>query len=470
MNSYTVKIMTFFLCLFVLITVTSQIYLAFQDSYKTETAVFITAVDSAVFKGVYVRNETVLHYDGGGVISYPSPDGSKIAKNSPVAYVYDSEQDITTNQTIDKLNKEHELLVKVQNKGTTDVAQPEFLSKLIEEKYQSIAACIEKNDLELLSTERDELLTLLNILQIVTKKETDYSARTKLLAEQIATLTAAKKEPRQIVTTEKAGYFASYTDGYEDIISLDKINDITADEIKAIGAGTPLATKSGSKAIGKIIDSYSWKMVGLVDNSTMRFIASTKVQLKLSSNPQPVTATIDEIKPTDNPHESIIILSCDKLTYDIVQHRSERVELIISDHDGIKVPRKAIRFLNGDKGVYVQMGQSISFKKLDVIFEGDDYVVSSREPKEGYLRLYDDMLVEGLKVADEKAITETIREPDRPTKAGEPSAAQTVVGGTVAKDKVASATTTKTSELVTVPTIVPPTEAPKITETVSGSD
>ena len=72
----------------------------------------------------------------------------------------------------------------------------------------------------------------------------------------------------------------------------------------------------------------------------------------------------------------------------------------VQNYEGIKVPRKAIRFnKDGEKGVYIKLGENIIFRKIDVIFEGDDYVISAANPDSDYLMLYDDIIVEGIDAA-----------------------------------------------------------------------
>ena len=88
--------------------------------------------------------------------------------------------------------------------------------------------------------------------------------------------------------------------------------------------------------------------------------------------------------------------------------------LVKGEYDGIKVPRSAIRFrdieesttnvLTGEvtttmvnyRGVYVLDGEEVVFRKLDVIYEGDDYVLSAVNQSGGYLLLYDSIIVEGI--------------------------------------------------------------------------
>ena len=46
-------------------------------------------------------------------------------------------------------------------------------------------------------------------------------------------------------------------------------------------------------------------------------------------------------------------------------------------------------------------GETVTLRKLDVIYEGDDYVLSSLNAGDGYLILYDSIIVEGIDVNGE---------------------------------------------------------------------
>ena len=79
-----------------------------------------------------------------------------------------------------------------------------------------------------------------------------------------------------------------------------------------------------------------------------------------------------------------------------MQCRTERVELILNDYSGIKVPREAIRFnKKNEKGVYILQGQRIAFKKLDIIFECDEYLLSKITSDNEYVSVYDDIILNG---------------------------------------------------------------------------
>ena len=397
MDTITGKVLVLILSIFMLVTVFHQFVQVFEDDYTTETATVYSSAEKVTFNGVYVRNETIVSGGKNGVLSYPSSDGSKVAKDSVVAYVYRSANDIYINQQIENLKNEVEILKKEQSPGTTVVAQPEFISSLIDEKYRTITTLAARNDLSSLRSESNDFQMLTGIYQIVIGEETDYNYRIEQLEKQIKLLEAKQNNPIDIITVPNSGYFISYVDGYEDILSTDKLSSITADDIKEVIKNDGYnAAKVSKKAVGKIVDDYEWDLVGIVNPKDASFNPGKEVKVKLSSTPDLLTAKITDVIETDDPEECVIVLSCEKLNFNLVQYRTERVEIILDDFNGIKVPREAVRFnKNNEKGVYVLLGQRIAFKKVDVIYECDEYLLSAITSDTGYISVYEDIILSG---------------------------------------------------------------------------
>ena len=397
MDTITGKVLVLILSVFMLVTVFHQFVQIFEDDYTTETATVYSSAEKVTFNGVYIRNETVVSGGKSGVLSYPSSDGSKVAKDSVVAYVYKSANDIYINQQIESLKNEVEILKKEQSPGTTVVAQPEFISSLIDEKYRTITTLAARNDLSSLRSESDDFQMLTGIYQIVIGEETDYNDRIEQLEKQIKLLEAKQNNPIDIITVPNSGYFISYVDGYEDILSTDKLSSITADDIKEVIKNDGYnAAKASKKAVGKIVDDYEWDLVGIVNPKDASFNPGKEVKVKLSSTPDLLTAKIADVIETDDPEECVIVLSCEKLNFNLVQYRTERVEIILDDFNGIKVPREAVRFnKNNEKGVYVLLGQRIAFKKVDVIYECDEYLLSAITSDTSYISVYEDIILSG---------------------------------------------------------------------------
>ena len=54
------------------------------------------------------------------------------------------------------------------------------------------------------------------------------------------------------------------------------------------------------------------------------------------------------------------------------------------------------------KGVYALKGEQVEFKKIDVKFEGSNYVLSkTHDNDKSYLALYDNILIEGVEADEE---------------------------------------------------------------------
>ena len=264
-----------------------------------------------------------------------------------------------------------------------------------------MATQLAKKDVSDIKSSRDDLLTLMSIYQISVKQEDGYDDRIASLELQIDELMKNRKTYKKAITSDDSGYFVSYTDGYEKKLNLDDTSDITADVIKDVIANEKSMRAGRSKnEIGKLIKGYNWKIAGIIDNSDSVYNPGDSVKLSFASTPDTVTAVIESLEPTDDPSEWVLILRCDEMTYDLVQKRVERVEMTLNDFEGIRVPREALRFnKNNEKGCYVLWGQRVLFKKVDTIFEDNDYILSRITSDESYVCVYDDIIIEGVDTA-----------------------------------------------------------------------
>ena len=407
MNSATSKVLVVILILFLLTTVINIAYHGLVNKYNTETALSYTTSNKVTFNGVYVRDEEVLTFDGGGVVGYAIADGGKVSKNSAVAYIYNDEKSIEAKQDIEKLQSELDILTKIQNPGTTEVAQPSYLTSLIQEKYLNIAYNKELGNMDKIETAKNELLVQLSTMQIVTDPQSSFESRITELKSQISTLESQMTDPISTIWVDRPAYFVSYIDGYEDTLSTSMMYDLSVDDLDKIDDEAD--NLDTTNVIGKLIDDYKWYMVGVIDNHEKIFNIDDVVTLNLKSSSVNIKGTIKQIKDTDNPNESIVYVMCSNMIKDVVQHRVETVEMSIQNYNGIKVPSSALRFkdieetdedgntsVNSYEGVYIKVGEQVKFKKIDVIYRGDDYVISKAVASNEYLALYDDIIVESV--------------------------------------------------------------------------
>ncbi|MGN0620926.1 MAG: HlyD family efflux transporter periplasmic adaptor subunit [Porcipelethomonas sp.] len=410
MKSVTSRIVSLLLVICITTCLFSIGYHIVNKGYETETAVLSTADELVSFKGVYIRDESLVKYSGNGAVNYCVADGGKLGKGSVIAEIYSDESQIDNSAEIAALEHELELLKKIQNPGTVELAQPANIAGLVEERYKDIISLREKGKIDEISSDRDELLVLMSTYQLVTDADIDLTQRISEISSRISQLKASGSVPLDTIVSDSSAYFVSYADGYEDKFSSQTLQSITADDIKNASDGN---TNGDWNVIGKLISGYEWYIAGVIDNSKQFCSLDDKVTMKFRSTSDMVEGTVFDIRATEKNSESIVIIKCDEMTYDLVQHRTESVDMIKGEYEGIKIPRKAIRFKDtaeyvtdesgeertemvNSKGVYVKVGEQIVFKKLDVIYEGDRYVLSALNAGSDYVALYDDIVVEGV--------------------------------------------------------------------------
>lgn len=405
-GSFMVKLLRNVVLVLLLIVFISIVYNFRNRESNTVSALTASAVSSKEYKGVFIRDEEMLLYSGNGVLSYNVSDGGKVGNGTIIADVYPSDEQLSIKREKAKLEKELTILQKIQNPGTLEAAQPASLSESIDASYRSLVYYRDMGDYNSLNEVKDELLVQLSTYQIITNEVKDFNQKISDIKAEIDKLNAQTVVPKEQIPAPRSAYFASYCDGYEDKIRTDNLDHISSDMINEIVDKKSTAPN----VVGKLIDGYGWYLAIVADNSKKEYSVGNEVKLRFDSSAESYPAVIHDIRE-ESPDRSVIIIFCDKFNYDLVQHRTEKVELIQGEFTGLKVPREAIRFADvtssytdeegnekekvmTSKGVYIRKGEQVVFKKIDVIYEGGDYVLSKITNDNEFLALYDDIMIE----------------------------------------------------------------------------
>lgn len=401
----------------VLVTVCTIMYHFVDTSYETETAIRATADESKIFDGIYVRDETILTYDCEGAVSYQISDGGKAAVGDVIAQIYADESAIEVQQQINTLQEKLDVLERISNVGTLEQAQPETLSRQFTEYYKEIVFYKDQEDYDAIALAEEEFLEAYSTYQIVISDgEVSFADQISALTDEITSLEAETSDQIGSITAESAAYFVSHVDGYESKLTIEKLDDITPELLQQVLDADSDSTDSTESdgVIGKTIAAYDWYMLGMIDNQDLKYQVGDTVTLRVLTSSAEATAMIEELRTCEETDDVMVVLHCETMVSDFVQNRVDHVEIVLGEYEGIQVPRDAIRFQDVEttvvdeetgeettkvvncRGVYVEDGEEIVFRQLDVIYEGEDYVLSNLNAGDGYLMLYDSIIVEGI--------------------------------------------------------------------------
>ena len=394
-SSATIKVMTVLLSLFVVVMVAYQVYYHFNEKRDTVEAELYTYNDNVTARGVFVRDENVITYSGDGVLEYNFADASKVSVGSTVANVYASEEDILNVNRIEQLENRIAELERAEQPGTTDYIQPESLKSQIDAKYKLLISASIDNDFDTVKKYESEISQIMSIYNLVTNATDSYDSVIASLKKELKDLKKSVKKPKEKIDASETGYFVSYADGYEAILNKEKCVNLNKQQIVDIIEGNDSVAKPPNSA-GKLLKDYSCKILMVIDNDE-RVVSGIELKAMLSASKETYNVYVESVKDAGDG-QSIVILTCDSLDSALVSERVQRIELVFDDYTGLKVPREAIRFNSKkEKGVYVILGQDVQFKKIDIVYEGEDYVLSKNTSNEDYLLLYDQILLEAVK-------------------------------------------------------------------------
>ena len=412
MNEITTRILKMLLLVFAVVLAVTLFYHLFFTNYETENAIYYEGNAVSTFQGVYVRNETVRLYEGSGAVRYCVDDGAKLGVGSVIAEIYANKEQIDLRRTIAEKEAELAMLSKLENPGTSENAQPAKIASLIDEQFKSMIRQREQGDISAVCSARQDLTVLMSTYEKITNASVDYQDRIVALEDEIARLSRRKTAPDNVIRAEKSAYFVSHADGYESVLTVDRVRQLTPDLLSTVTDDNSAGSNSG-QVIGKLIDDYAWYIVGVFDNTKLRLSEDDIATVRLESHPSDLHVQVVSLTAAGDITQTQGVFRCDQLTGEVVQHRTERVEILRGNVGGIRVPRSAIRFKNMEveetdeegnvtkqmkdvMGVYVLVGETAEFRQIDIVYTDEDFYLSALDAGDGFVKLYDDIIVKGV--------------------------------------------------------------------------
>ena len=145
----------------------------------------------------------------------------------------------------------------------------------------------------------------------------------------------------------------------------------------------------GMRGSCKVLYSNVWKGACVTDAETAsRLKVGQVVVLRIDACDNPVEkAEICEISPEEEG-KCVVVFSSNRTPEGLMQCRKVSAEVVIRRYEGLKVPKKAFVEENGETGVYVQTVTQQVFRKAEIAYESDPYVIV-REGENTSLKLYD---------------------------------------------------------------------------------
>ena len=247
-----------------------------------------------------------------------------------------------------------------------------------------------------------DLTLSLNKIGVATGRTTNFSGAIGQLESEINTTKAEINSPLNTLYSTHTGYFIQYVDGYENVATVDNFENLSYEQ------GMEIINSSNSYShstdeYGKIITNYRWSLVTYVDSAYLDNIyegRNLNISLDINSN-EFKKATVEKV--IDLGDKAMVVLECTVMDRQAASSRVTDCEILFRQYTGIKIPKTAIHFVDGNMGVYVNFSNVVYFRRIDPIYEDDNYVIVPKDKSESnQVELYDSIIVKGRNLYDGK--------------------------------------------------------------------
>lgn len=396
----TRRIIEIVVIVLVLTFITYQFFASYYSAITTESAVYFEHSEGTELNGTIIRSEHLVSADTNGTIHYVIGDGERVAKGGTIARVYTDEKASAAAIRIDEIDEQLAIIEEMESYGDSTAVDLGTINTKINESVNDFLYSLSDNNYEDSAALKTKLLTALTRKQIATGAKVDFSSLKFSLSEERTSLVSVMGSPKSEYVSGYAGYFVSTTDGYEGMLTTDDLSVYTPEYLDS------LSPSKNSGTVGKIVYDYTWYVAATIPLSdSMYYKAEETVKLNIEAAGQTVTAVIEKVNLSKISDTATVIFSCNEMSSELASIRSGKMTVIKDEYKGLKVSSRAVRTVDGVRGVYVTSGIAIKFVEVEIIFSNDEYTICKLNTSDSEkLRLYDEVVVKGQGLYDGKII------------------------------------------------------------------
>ncbi len=387
------------------------IYLVFHllSGFTTDITTIAAEIQSkkSVISGdCYIfRDEHYLYSSYGGAVAYLTSDGEKVSINQSVAQTFSDSSGYSAREELTAIEEKLAILEESELPKGAAKSDTASVDKRINSYYHLILQNISEGKYSHAMQSMSALLAQMNRRRIIIDRQYDFSSVRSALEARKASLTSNLSGRSETVFSDTSGYFFFGIDGYEDSFTASAAENLTFSSFDALTSQSPSVQNdtAGRYPIGKIATGYKWYIALPIEQAKADEITvGQKYKGVFPYNyDTELTLTAEKVL-TDSSERAIAVFSCSDMPSGFSYLRSQAVEIVLSESEGYRVPKTAVRIVDGYEGVYTLYGSTVVFKRIDILLEVEGhYIVSCVDP------LKKDESTEAESTSDALAETET---------------------------------------------------------------
>ncbi len=349
--------------------------------------------------GFVVREEELL-YSQYGTTVLNCAEGAHVAANDTVATGYRSEDAKTRQTRIDELSGQIEQLQYAWS-AVSSVYDQAALDADIAGDLAQLSRYLALRDMNSVSDLSPELKGLILRRTGSDSDSGSLQARISTLQAELETLEAQSAGDTSAILAGKAGTFSAAVDGYESVLTPERLMEMTVAEFESVQPD-----ETDANAIGRLVTSATWYYACVVPASELSGVEEgDRATLTFGRDYyQPVTMRVARLGGNE-AGSRLLVLSSDRALQNVTLLRQQSAEIVFTSYSGLRVPKSAVRVENGQTGVYILEGTLAKWKPITILHDtGESYVVTLDTSSTNNLWPGDELIINAKNLYDGKVV------------------------------------------------------------------
>ena len=349
--------------------------------------------------GFVVREEELL-YSQYGTTVLNCAEGAHVAANDTVATGYRSEDAKTRQTRIDELSGQIEQLQYAWS-AVSSVYDQAALDADIAGDLAQLSRYLALRDMNSVSDLSPELKGLILRRTGSDSDSGSLQARISTLQAELETLEAQSAGDTSAILAGKAGTFSAAVDGYESVLTPERLMEMTVAEFESVQPD-----ETDANAIGRLVTSATWYYACVVPASELSGVEEgDRATLTFARDYyQPVTMRVARLGGNE-AGSRLLVLSSDRARQNVTLLRQQSAEIVFTSYSGLRVPKSAVRVENGQTGVYILEGTLAKWKPITILHDtGESYVVTLDTSSTNNLWPGDELIINAKNLYDGKVV------------------------------------------------------------------
>ena len=370
------------------------------EPLTTVTAVEYEAGAGYYTTGFVVRDEAVIQ-SGYGITVLSAAEGEHVSSGASIATGYLTDGAQQRQSRIAELRSQLEQL-NFAYQYSANAADQAALDGEIKTSLAAMSRYIGRRDMNSAADLSPELKGL--VLRR-SSDDTDPDAlqlQIDALQQELDSLLSQAENDTKAVRVSAAGYFSGVVDGYETVLTPDKLDTLSVPDYQSL---QPAAVADG--AIGKLIHGDTWYYVTAVPADEARNVkAGDSVQVTFARDfYEKIDMRVERVGASEAGLR-MLVLSCSRYMQNVTLLREQSADVIFASYPGLRVPKDAVRVdENGQPGVYVLESAVARWKPITILHDnGESYVVELDKTKTTNLWPGDEVIVNAKNLYDGKVV------------------------------------------------------------------